>query len=239
MKDRIDALNETFRHLTPGEILGWLALEYEGKVAFSTSLGAEDQVIAHLIAPFGQKYRIFTLDTGRLFQETYDILDITAKKYGLTIELYFPDAALVQAMVREKGINLFYDSIENRKQCCHVRKILPLQKALDGMEVWVTGMRREQSVTRSDGQLAEWDKTQEIIKVNPLIDWDYDETWRFIQTHKIPVNELHKKGFPSIGCAPCTRAVAHGEDQRAGRWWWELPENRECGLHTNGNNKKI
>jgi len=175
--------------------------------------------------------KIFTLDTGRLFQETYDLLDITRRKYNLPIEISFPDAMDVEEMVNTRGINLFYDSIENRKLCCFIRKTEPLARALQGMDAWICGLRRDQSVTRQQVKIVEWDSIQKKIKVNPLANWSQEEVWRYIHDHKIPYNTLHDKGFPSIGCLPCTRAVLPGEDIRAGRWWWESPENRECGLH--------
>jgi phosphoadenosine phosphosulfate reductase len=231
MQEQAEALNQQFRDAGPEEVLSWFLLNYRGKIVFSTSLGAEDQAITCMIAGLGTPARIFTLDTGRLFQETYDLLDITEKKYGVHIELYFPDARRVEEMVREKGINLFYDSIENRQLCCHIRKIEPLKRALEGMDVWITGVRNEQSVTRQEARLVEWDPAYRIIKVNPLVNWTHEMVWQFIRGKEIPVNELHAKGYPSIGCLPCTRAVQPGEDIRSGRWWWELPEYRECGLH--------
>jgi len=231
MKENIEALNNRFRDSGPEDLLAWFAGEYKGKIAFSTSLGAEDQVVTYMIAAMQIPVKIFTLDTGRLFQETYDLLDITQKKYGITIDVYFPEAAGVEEMVKSKGINLFYDSIENRQLCCHIRKIEPLKRALQGMDVWITGLRKDQSVTRSDASMIEWDATFEKIKINPLINWDSDTMWKYLRAMNIPVNELHSQGYPSIGCMPCTRAVQPGEDVRAGRWWWELPQFKECGLH--------
>ena len=188
-------------------------------------------MITHILAGMNSVIKIFTLDTGRLFQETYDLLDITQKKYALPIEVYFPGTSRVEEMVKTKGINLFYESIENRRLCCHIRKIEPLHRALAGMEVWITGMRKEQSVTRSQAALVEWDPVYQIIKLNPLIHWTDDMVWQYVKNQKIPVNDLHSKGYPSIGCLPCTRAIQPEEDVRSGRWWWELPEFKECGLH--------
>jgi phosphoadenosine phosphosulfate reductase len=231
MKDKVIALNRKFKQASAEEALLWFATNYSGRIAFSTSLGAEDQVITHMLAGIDASLKIFTLDTGRLFQETYDLLDITEKKYAIRIDIYFPAAKKVEAMVRSKGINLFYDSIENRQRCCHVRKIEPLRRALSGKEVWITGMRQEQSVTRAQSPMISWDPVNNILKFNPLIHWTHEMVWQYIQTMKIPVNELHSKGFPSIGCLPCTRAIQPGDDLRSGRWWWELPEFKECGLH--------
>jgi phosphoadenosine phosphosulfate reductase len=231
MQDRVAALNRKFQDASPEDILTWFTREFAGKIAFSTSLGAEDQVITDMLARIGIPMKIFTLDTGRLFQETYDLLDITQKKYGICIDVFFPDAARVEEMVNGKGINLFYESIENRQLCCHIRKIEPLVRALAGMDAWITGMRKGQSVTRTGAALIEWDQVYNIIKINPLVNWTRDRVWQYIDELKIPVNGLHAQGYPSIGCLPCTRAVQPGEDVRSGRWWWEFPEFRECGLH--------
>jgi phosphoadenosine phosphosulfate reductase len=231
MKDHIDSLNRQFSGSSAEYVLSWFLTEYSGKIAFSTSLGSEDQVITHMLARLKKTLKIFTLDTGRLFQETYDTLDITQKKYGLFIEVYFPDTARVEEMVRTNGINLFYDGVDNRRLCCHIRKIEPLQRALEGMAVWITGLRKAQSVTRSAASMIEWDGLMNIIKVNPLIHWDNETLSNFIREKKVLLHELHSKGYPSIGCMPCTRAIQEGEDVRAGRWWWELPESKECGLH--------
>lgn len=231
MRESIALYRDRFREATPQEVLSFFISEFKGRVAFATSLGAEDQVLIDMICRISPDIRIFTLDTGRLFQETYDILDITGKKYGVKIEVYFPDPAGVEKMVTEKGINLFYESVENRKLCCHVRKIEPLKRALTGMKVWITGIRKEQSVTRQDSEMIQWDETHRVIKLLPLVEWSESRIWEYIRENNIPYNELHDKGFPSIGCLPCTRAVNPGESLRSGRWWWELPENKECGLH--------
>jgi len=230
-KENVSHINGLLAGKPAEEVLNWFLHEFEGKVAFSTSLGAEDQVITRMISDIDRSAHIFTLDTGRLFPETYDLIDLTAKKYGLNIKIMFPDAARVESMVNTKGINLFYDSIENRKLCCHIRKIEPLKRAFEGLDAWICGLRRDQSVTRKDMQLVEWDDTNGLIKVNPLIDWTEAQVWSYIRENHIPYNQLHDKGYPSIGCQPCTRAVLPGEDIRAGRWWWENPESRECGLH--------
>jgi phosphoadenosine phosphosulfate reductase len=231
MKDKIPGLNKKFIGAAPQDVLSWFAEHFTGKIVFSTSLGAEDQVLVHMISGIKPAIGLFTLDTGRLFQETYELLDITQKKYAVNIDIYFPDTQKVEEMVRAKGINLFYESMQNRQLCCHVRKIEPLTRALNGTEVWITGMRKDQSVTRAQSSMIEWDPVYKLIKINPLIHWTDEMVWKYISDWNIPVNELHSKGYPSIGCLPCTRAVNPGEDIRSGRWWWELPENKECGLH--------
>ncbi|MBE0648407.1 MAG: phosphoadenylyl-sulfate reductase [Bacteroidales bacterium] len=231
MKKRFDTYIHEVHSLSTIELLAYFLERHPGKVAFSTSMGAEDQALTHMLAGLGKSFKLFTLDTGRMFQESYELLEITRQRYQLPFEVYFPEASHVEEMVREKGINLFYDSIENRKLCCHIRKIEPLQRALQGMEIWVTGVRRDQSVTRDDIGVLEWDADLSLIKVNPLVDWKSDDVWNFIREHNVPYNTLHDKGFPSIGCLPCTRAVLPGEDIRAGRWWWENPALKECGLH--------
>ncbi len=231
MNNLFSTYRDLLRDKSPEEILEILASRHPGRVAFSTSLGAEDQVLTHMIATAGLKIKIFTLDTGRLFPETYDLMEITKEKYRISLEICFPDAEAVSRMVNEKGINLFFRSVENRKLCCHIRKTEPLKKALGDMEIWISGLRRDQSVTRTGTDLVEWDESLSLLKVNPLLSWNHDEVWDFIRLNKIPYNTLHDHGYPSIGCQPCTRAVLPGEDIRAGRWWWENPESKECGLH--------
>lgn len=231
MKDKINELNAKVEHAGTVECLRFFLKEYKGKVALSSSMGAEDQVLTDMVTNIDPETRIFTLDTGRIFPETYDLIDKTNKKYGISIDVMFPDYKAVQQMVKEKGINLFYESVENRKLCCHIRKIEPLKRAFEGLDVWICGLRREQSVTRYNTKMVEWDDANSMIKVNPLIDWKEKDVWDYIKTNDVPYNELHDKGFPSIGCQPCTRAIKPGEDVRAGRWWWEEPEQKECGLH--------
>lgn len=227
----IKKLNEEFKGKTPEEVIQFAVEKFGDKIALSTSLGAEDQALTHMLVNINQDTRIFTLDTGRLFPETYDLISRTSKKYKKEIEVFFPDTDLVQEMVKAKGINLFYDSIDNRKRCCHVRKIEPLQRAFKGLDAWICGLRAQQAVTRSDAQVFEWDEVNQIIKINPMVDWTEEQLWEYIKTNKVPYNKLHDKGFPSIGCQPCTRAIMEGEDIRAGRWWWEQPDTKECGLH--------
>ena len=231
---RIEELKKLFDGQKPEDILR-LAGEYFGnRIVFATSLGEEDQVITDMIARTAQGIGIFTLDTGRLFQETYDLLAKTQKRYSqLAFKVYYPDTKNLEDMVAAKGINLFYESVDNRKLCCHVRKVEPLQRALKQADAWVVGLRRQQSQNRADMQNVEWDGLNGKIKINPLIDWSLDQVRDYIQQNKVDVNPLHAQGFVSIGCAPCTRAVKQGEDIRAGRWWWEQPEQKECGLHNN------
>ena len=232
MENKAREYSRQFAGMEAGDILAKAMRSHPGMAVFSTSLGAEDQVITHMLVTKGFREGIFTLDTGRLFPETYELMEKTCVRYGIRIEVFFPDTGKVEQMVREKGINLFYQSIENRKLCCNVRKTEPLRRALSGKEIWITGLRREQSPTRQDLALAQWDAANQIIKVNPLLEWSEEQVWEYIHQHKIPYNTLHDKGFPSIGCQPCTRAILPGEDVRAGRWSWENPDTRECGLHT-------
>jgi len=231
MRQKIKTLNEKFAQAGAIELISYFLKEYKGEIALSSSLGLEDQVLTEMVCSIDKDTKIFTLDTGRLFPETYDLIDRTNKKYGIALQVYFPEASQVEEMVNSKGINLFYNSIEDRKACCHVRKIVPLRRAFSGLSVWICGLRRDQSVTRSAMQPIEWDEVNGLIKLNPLIDWSEDQVKTYISEHKIPYNPLHDKGYPSIGCLPCTRAVMPGEDLRAGRWWWESPDTRECGLH--------
>jgi phosphoadenosine phosphosulfate reductase len=231
MIERVAEFNQKLAHASAYEVLEFFAKEFHGRIAFATSLGLEDQVLFRMISEVDPSVFCFTLDTGRLFQETYDLLDLTSKKYKTRIHLFFPDASSVENMIASRGINLFYESIENRKLCCQVRKIEPMKRALAPMDVWISGLRKGQSVTRQEAKTVEWDEVYKKIKINPLIDWTEEDIWNEIKTHGIPYNPLHDQGFPSIGCQPCTRVVAPGEDIRAGRWWWELPQFRECGLH--------
>jgi phosphoadenosine phosphosulfate reductase len=228
----INQYNDRFKASTIHEVLVFFLNKFKGKIAFASSLGAEDQVLTHLITGIDPTVRIFTLDTGRLFPESYDLIARTNSRYKINMEVYFPEANKVEQMVSEKGINLFYESIENRKLCCYIRKIEPLRRALSGAEMWITGLRKEQSNSRNTMALVEKDENNDgILKLNPLIDWTELMVWNFIRENNIPYNKLHDKGFPSIGCQPCTRAVEPGENFRAGRWWWEMEGKKECGLH--------
>jgi phosphoadenosine phosphosulfate reductase len=223
-------LESRLQGLSAGEGLRLIADLFPEKVVFSTSLGQEDQVITALIASQNLPIQIFSLDTGRLFPETLELLARTESKYKTRIKVFYPETASVEKWVADNGINGFYESVENRKSCCFVRKVEPLKRALAGNQVWITGLRAEQSANRSDMKRIEWDEANQIIKYNPLLDWTFDEMIAYIAEHKIPYNPLHDQGFVSIGCAPCTRAILPGEDARAGRWWWE-DSKKECGLH--------
>lgn len=211
-----------------------LAETFPGKVVFSTSFGLEDQAITHLIFDNELPIRVFTLDTGRLFSETYSTWARTLERYKQPIEAFSPDAADLQPFLSQNGPNSFYDSVDHRKTCCHIRKVAPLANALRGQSAWVTGIRAEQSPNRLDMQDLEWDPGHQLYKFHPLFDWTWEHTRDFIRQHHIPYNALHDKGFVSIGCAPCTRAIQPGEDFRAGRWWWEDASKKECGLHSTG-----
>ncbi len=205
---------------------------FPGQVTFSTSFSLEDQVIAHHILSAGLPISIFTLDTGRLFAETYSVWSSTNNKYNTKIQAYYPDKGELEQYVHEKGPNAFYESVFNRKACCHIRKVEPLRRALQGQAVWITGLRSEHSPDRKDHQPLELDDGNKVIKYNPLLHWDTAAVREYIDGHNIPYNPLHDLGFVSIGCAPCTRAIRAGEDFRAGRWWWEDDSKKECGLHT-------
>ena len=208
-------------------------------VVFACSFGAEDVVLIDLISRYAPAIGVITLDTGRLPQATYDVMDACREKYGMAIEHYFPDAAEVEAMVREAGVNLFYHSVENRKRCCEVRKIHPLRRALAGKKGWVTGVRRQQAGSRQTMAAVEDDNAFGIKKFNPLIDWSEQEVWEYIRANDVPYNALHDRHYPSIGCEPCTRAITVGEDPRSGRWWWEQEDAvAECGLHASPIKKK-
>jgi len=230
MKNNIEELASVINNLSPIEGLRHLSELFPGDVVFSSSLGQEDQVITQMIATNNLNIGIFSLDTGRLFPETLDLLARTEQKYKTRIKLYYPTTTSVENLVSSIGINGFYESAENRKSCCYVRKVEPLKRALQGAVIWVTGLRADQNANRSEMNKLEWDEGNKVIKYNPLLDWSFDEMLAYINTYKIPYNPLHDKGFISIGCAPCTRAIAPGENPRAGRWWWE-DSKKECGLH--------
>ncbi len=214
------------------ELIQWIMDEYGLKAGLACSFGMEDMVLIDMIAKLKSPITIFTLDTGRLHEETYEIMERVRSHYGLEIKTYFPDCEQVEKLVRGKGFFSFKESIENRKECCAIRKIEPLNRALAELDAWVTGLRRDQAITRTETpKILEDADHPPLIKINPLADWSQEQVESYIERHKVPVNALHKKNYPSIGCAPCTRSIEPGEDIRAGRWWWENPEHKECGLH--------
>jgi phosphoadenosine phosphosulfate reductase len=231
MKEKLEEIAKKIAGLDPVDALKLFAAQYPGKIVFSTSFGWEDQVITHMIFANDIPIEVFTLETGRLFPETYYVWNRTLDIYKKEIKAYFPQAEAIQEMVNRKGPSSFYESVENRKECCYIRKIEPLKRALEGNDLWVTGIRSEQSVNRHDMSNLEWDEGNQMIKYHPIFFWTLDEVKEYIKKNNIVYNTLHDKGFPSIGCAPCTRAVSEGEDFRAGRWWWEDQSKKECGLH--------
>ena len=221
-----------FENVHVADILQQIAEKYPISAAFSTSLSEEDQVITHYIFANNLPIRVFTLDTGRLFPETYAVLARTLERYGKKIEVYFPKHEGVEKLITEKGPSSFYTSLEDRKECCFIRKVEPLNRALAGVECWITGLRAEHSENRKAMPMVEKDDSRNIIKVHPLTKWTTEEVKEEIKKHNIPYNILHDRGFVSIGCQPCTRAINPGDDFRAGRWWWENTDKKECGLHT-------
>ena len=224
-------LKEQYATLNTSELLGTFLKQFGQRMVMASSLSVEDQVLTHLILQADAKARIFVLDTGRLHQETYDVIAESMKRYGFQYEIYAPNTQSLEETVSRYGPNFFYESVDNRKLCCHIRKVDPLKRALADCDVWITGLRRDQSPTRRFVEPIEWDEAHQMIKLNPLATWTDTQVWTFIRDQNIPYNALHEKGFPSIGCAPCTRAIEAHEDPRAGRWWWESPEQKECGLH--------
>ena len=227
----VSSLNEKFQGVKAEEILEYFINNYKQEAALSSSLGAEDQVLTDMILKIDRNANIFTLDTGRLNPETYNVMDATNLKYNVKLNVFFPKSVDVEKLYETQGINGHFESIQNRKNCCGIRKMEPLKRALKPLKVWITGLRAAQSVTRTDMPVVEFDDNFNVIKVNPLINWSEEDVWKYIKSNNVPYNKLHDEGFPSIGCAPCTRPVKAGEDIRSGRWWWENPEHKECGLH--------
>lgn len=214
------------------EVLAFAHERFGDRIAFASSFGAEDVVVIDLIARHAPGLRIFTLDTGRLHEETYDVMERIRRRYGLRIESFFPERQTVETLERDKGYYSFRESLDNRKECCRIRKVEPLGRALKTLDAWITGLRREQAVTRTSVSKLQLDESNPgLWKLNPLADWTQEQVWSHIRDHDVPFNALHDRDFPSIGCSPCTRAVLPGQDVRAGRWWWETPEQKECGLH--------
>jgi phosphoadenosine phosphosulfate reductase len=231
--EQLQTENQRFATQPPQAVLKWALDEFGSAMTLACSFGAEDVILVDMLTKLHPAPRIFCLDTGRLHSETYEVMDVIRDRYGVTIETYFPQHDAVERMVRAKGVNLFYHSIENRKECCGVRKVEPLGRALKDVRAWITGLRSAQAVTRASTPMIELDAAHGgIAKLNPLINWTEDQVWDYMKTEGVPYNKLHDQGFPSIGCAPCTRAIKAGEDVRAGRWWWESPEHKECGLHS-------
>ncbi|NNL66189.1 MAG: phosphoadenylyl-sulfate reductase [Myxococcales bacterium] len=224
---------DAFERWGPAEILGWAIRNFHPRLALSCSFGApEGMVLLHLMHGIEPGSRVFTLDTGRVPQATFDLMDRVRERYGKPIEVVFPESSAVERMVREDGMNLFYESVEKRQLCCRIRKVEPLRRYLSGVDAWVSGLRREQNVTRSDTRKVEIDLAHGgIVKINPIADWSADDVWHYVRENGVPTNRLHREGYPSVGCEPCSRAVEAGEDPRAGRWWWENAETRECGIH--------
>ena len=232
MKNRVARWCQELAGASSQEVLAWAYKTFDlSGIALSSSLGLEDMVLTDMLMKLDPEFPVFTLDTGRLFQETYDLMEEVRLKWKLSMKVLFPDRAAVEALVREKGPNSFYYSLENRKECCRIRKIDPLKRELSTLDAWICGLRKEQSVTRTAVRKVEWDEAFGLVKLNPLADWSEQQCRDYVKDNHVPVHALHKKGFPSIGCAPCTRAVKPDEGIRDGRWWWENPESRECGLH--------
>jgi len=227
----IEQLKSDLAGLDAREILTYVNARFGEEAIFSTSFGIEDQVITHLLSEINATTRVFTLDTGRLFPETYYVWNRTLDVYKLPIQAYYPKTEAVEELISTKGPSSFYESTENRKECCFIRKIEPLKRAIKGYKVWITGIRAEQSENRDHMEFIEWDEGNQIIKIHPLFNWTLEMVETFLKVNFVPYNPLHDKGFPSIGCQPCTRAIAAGEDFRAGRWWWEDKSKKECGLH--------
>ena len=231
--DRITTEIEELKGADAHQVVAWALKTCGQKVALASSFGAEDMVLIDMMAKVDPSCNIFTLDTGRVPQEAYELIDDTIKKYGIKLHYFCPDTAALETMLEECGPNLFYESIQNRKRCCRVRKIDPLNRALSPLDAWICGLRKAQSVTRADIGNIEVDASHgNMYKINPLVEWSEEDVWGYIKANDVPYNKLHDQNYPSIGCAPCTRAVKPGEDVRAGRWWWESPDMKECGLHS-------
>ena len=235
---RFESIKSRSVNFSTEEFLKEVLDEFADRIALASSFSAEDQVLTDMLCKTIDKPRIFTLDTGRLSNETYEVIERTRQKYSIDIKVMFPNFKEVEDMVNEYGPNLFYDSVENRKLCCNIRKVEPLKRALKELDAWICGLRTEQSPTRQKLERIEWDEKFNMMKVNPLADWTQQQVWQYIENNKVPFNKLHDEGYPSIGCAPCTRAIKPGEDIRAGRWWWEQPEHKECGLHLHKEDSK-
>ncbi|MBI4227757.1 MAG: phosphoadenylyl-sulfate reductase [Candidatus Omnitrophica bacterium] len=230
----VEAAAKMFESQSPQEVLRWGLQQFSPRIGLASSFGAEDVALIDMLAARHRDVTIFTLDTGRLNEETYEVMERIRRHYGISIKSYFPNFERVQALERGKGFYSFRESVENRKECCGIRKVEPLGRALAELDAWITGLRRTQAVTRGGVPKIEVDAAHDgMVKLNPLADWSETQVWDYIKAHRVPYHALHDQGYPSIGCAPCTRAIQPGEDVRAGRWWWERPDQKECGLHLN------
>lgn len=231
MDKNINVLNSYFINKSTKELLTFFLKKYKGSIALASSFGLEDQVLTDMIVKIDANTAIFSIDTGRLFPETYSLIDNTNNVYNIKLDIFFPENKNIEEYVKKNGVNGFYSSVEKRKECCRIRKIEPLLRALSSLNVWICGLRRAQTITRRYVQKVEWDILNNLIKINPLANWTEKKLWNYIEANQVPYNILHKKGFPSIGCQPCTRAVTKDENIRSGRWWWENIDHKECGLH--------
>lgn len=230
--EELNKLNDEYTSKSAQEVLKWTLNDLHPKVALASSMGAEDVVIIDMLAKINPEARVFTLDTGRLNQETYDVMDAIKAKYGIKLEVMFPDTKEVVDMVREHGMNLFYKDLDSRHMCCGIRKVHPLESMLSTLDGWITGLRSDQTQVRGSSGKFEIDTQHaSMMKINPIIDWSWQQVLDYIKDNDVPYNKLHDQGYPSIGCEPCTRAIKEGEDLRAGRWWWEQESDKECGLH--------
>ena len=229
--NKLNDIENNLKNKTSEDVLRYITQLPSESIVFSTSLGYEDQVLTHMIFSESLPVSVFTLDTGRLFPETYSVLNSILERYKMPIQVFYPNTSAVEELVSKKGPFSFYETTDNRKECCFIRKVEPLKRALKGHTIWITGIRADQSGNRSDMPMVEWDEGNKIIKVHPLLNWSLKEVKDYVFEHNIPYNPLHDKGFVSIGCQPCTRAIKEGEDFRAGRWWWEDASIKECGLH--------
>ncbi|MBI1979760.1 MAG: phosphoadenylyl-sulfate reductase [Elusimicrobia bacterium] len=231
--EEISKISADLEKKSSEEVLRWALDSFGARIALASSFQCEESVLIDMMHKIkGNKFRVFTLDTGRLNEETYEVMEKIRGKYGVAIESQFPDREAVEKLEKEKGLYSFRESIENRKECCSIRKVVPLNRMLSQLDAWITGLRKAQAVTRTDTPKVEVDVPKKgFIKVNPLIDWSTEQVWDYIKKNDVPYNKLHDQGYPSIGCSPCTRSIQKGEDIRAGRWWWENPEQKECGLH--------
>lgn len=228
----LKALNLQYVEEKPEDIIQYIVEKIGvNNIALASSLSIEDQILTHMLLKINPKARIFFIDTGRHFQKTYDLMEETMGRYKFNFEVYAPESRDLETMVSKHGPNFFYDSVELRKKCCEIRKVKPLNRVLSTVDGWICGLRREQSQTRVDIEIFEWDKGHSIYKINPIVYWTEEKIWEYIEEHNVPYSSLYKNGFPSIGCEPCTRAIKPGEDVRSGRWWWEDPDKKECGLH--------